>query len=317
MKYKYPPIEAYTHFLLEVAPTHKIYVEECGNPSGIPILFVQGGPGVGSFESDRSFFNPELYRIVLFDMRGAGRSQPFGQWEDNTTQDLISDIEKIRIKLNISKWVCFGGSWGSTLALAYAQSHPEKVSGLILRGIFLGTQECLDSAYTKSGAGRLFPEEWQKLEEFIPKDEHKDIIEAFWSRLCDKSNPSLAKEASKVWARFEGACSCLEKNEKLIEMICQPSIAGCFSPICIHYVRNKLFLKEDQLINAMSRLKNIPGIIIHGRYDALCPLSNAWKLQQHWPGSKLEIIESSGHSASEPRILEALMRATESMPNLI
>ena len=307
----YPDIKPYSEHRLEVDDLHTLYVEESGNRDGIPILFLHGGPGGGCEPFNRRFFDPEKYRIILFDQRGAGRSTPHAELRGNTTQALIEDIEKIREYLDIEKWLLFGGSWGSTLALAYAEEFPEKVTGMILRGIFLCREKDLKWLY-QEGASRVFPDAWREYVKPIPKTERDDIIAAFYKKLTGMDE--LARmAAAKAWSLWEGHCATLRPSHTVIDHMAEPHTAISLARIECHYFINNAFLEEDQILRRAHQISHIPGIIVHGRYDMICPLDNAFDLHSVWENSELHIVRDAGHAASEPGIVDALVRATDEM----
>lgn len=311
MQILFPEIKPYARHELAVDDIHTLYIEECGDPDGIPVLFVHGGPGGGSSKNDRRFFDPEKYRIILFDQRGSGRSKPHAELENNTTQDLIADIEKIREKMGVEKWLLFGGSWGSTLSLLYTQAHPDKVLGLILRGIFLCRERELKWFY-QSGADLIFPDYWQDFVKPIPEDERDDIISAYYTRLTGENE--LAKmAAAKAWSMWEGRCATLRPSTDVVNAFSEPHLAVSLARIEAHYFMNDAFIEQDQIIKNAEKLEGIPGIIVHGRYDVVCPLENAFRLYNAWPDSELQIIRDAGHSSHEPSIVDALVRATDEM----
>jgi len=307
----YPEVKPNDKFRLNVSALHEIYVEECGNPHGIPVLVVHGGPGAGCDATMRRFFDTTHYRIVLFDQRGAGRSLPHAELEENTTQALISDMEAIRRKLRIDRWILFGGSWGSTLSLAYAQTHPEKVLGLILRGIFLCRDQDLHWFY-QDGASHVFPDYWEDYQRLIPEDERADYIAAYYKRLVG-ADDVLRMAAAKAWSVWEARCATLRPNHDVVEHFADPHVATSLARIEAHYFVNHIFLAKNQLLRDAPILEKIPGIIVHGRYDMVCPLDNAMDLHRAWPESHLEIVRDAGHSALEPGIVDALVRATRDM----
>lgn len=312
---KYPPIEPNESGYLAVSPSHSIYWEESGNPSGNPILFLHGGPGSGTQPSHRSFFDPEAYRIVLFDQRGCGLSKPHASLEENTTWDLVEDIEKLRKHLGIERWVVFGGSWGSTLSLAYASVHPERVKALILRGIFLCRKEEL-FWFFQHGAHHIFPDEWEKFIAPIPLAERKNMIEAYYKRLTSP-DAKVRIAAAKTWSGWEAAALRLRFDPKLFGYFTDDTHADAIARLECHYFIHKGFFKTDNwLIEQANKIRKIPGVIIHGRYDIICPLSNAWDLHKAWPEAKLEIIPDAGHAAGEPGITDALVRATDAFRGL-
>jgi proline iminopeptidase len=315
MKERYPPIEPNLSGYLAVSEKHTLYWEECGNPKGKPIIFLHGGPGGGIGPSHRCFFDPEVYRIVLFDQRGCGQSTPHAALEENTTWDLVSDIEKLREHLKIDKWVVFGGSWGSTLALAYAETHPDRVKGLILRGIFLCRESELRWFY-QYGAHHLFPDQWEKFLAPIPLDERGNMIEAYYKRLTSPTE-SVRREAAKAWSGWEGSALGIKFDPKLFQSFTEDSHADAIARLECHYFINKCFFKTDNwLIENVGKIRHIPGVIIHGRYDIICPFENAWDLHKAWPEAKLEIIPDAGHAASEPGIRDALVQASDAFRNL-
>ncbi|MCV6625666.1 MAG: prolyl aminopeptidase [Cellvibrionaceae bacterium] len=307
----YPSIRPYNDFYLPVSDGHQLYVEECGNPEGIPVLFVHGGPGGGCGKKDRSFFDPEMYRIILFDQRGAGRSLPHAALENNTTDHLLADMEQLREHLGVDQWVLFGGSWGSTLSLLYAQANPERVMGLILRGIFLCRQRDFDWFY-QAGAHHVFPDYWKDYQEIIPAAERGNMIEAYHKRLT--GSDELAKmNAAKHWSLWEGRCSTLRPCPDKEEFFSDPRVAIAIARIEAHYFINDCFIEPDQIVNNAQCLEGIPTTIVHGRYDMVCPLDNAVTLYEALPDSELHIIRDAGHASSEPSITDALVRATEEM----
>ncbi|WP_419533062.1 prolyl aminopeptidase [Endozoicomonas sp.] len=309
MRTLYPAIKPYATQHLQVDDIHEIYVEECGSRDGIPVLFVHGGPGAGCTERDRSFFDPEKYRIVLFDQRGCGRSRPHAELKQNNTGLLIEDIEAIRKKLGVDQWLVFGGSWGSTLSLLYAQAHPKQVSGVIVRGVFLSRQQDLDWLY-KDGASRVFPDHWAHFLELIPVNERDDLLKAYYQRLFGEDE--LARmNAAKHWSLWEGNTATLRPNHELVDHFADPHLALSLSRIECHYFKHKSFIKPNQIIEKMNLIATIPGVIIHGRYDMICPLDNAQALADHWPEADLQVIRDAGHASCEPGIVDALVRATD------
>ena len=309
MQSLYPEIKPYARHALAVQEPHVLYVDESGSADGLPVLFVHGGPGAGCDALSRRFFDPALYRIVTFDQRGCGRSTPHACLEHNDTWALVEDMEHIRQQLGIERWVLFGGSWGSTLSLAYAQRHPERVQALILRGIFLCRPEDFRWFY-QEGASRLFPDYWQDYLAVIPPAERGDLMQAYYKRLTG-SDEIAQMQAAKAWSCWEGRTASLRPNPQLVERFHE--LALSIARIECHYFVNQAFLEPDQLLRDMPRIAHLPGIIVHGRYDAVCPLDNAWALHQAWPGSELQIIRDAGHAASEPGIADALVRAADSL----
>jgi len=309
MKDLYPEIRPYRVQHLAVDDVHTLYVEEVGSAEGIPALFLHGGPGAGCEPYHRRFFDPERYRTVLFDQRGAGRSTPHAELTDNTTWDLVADIEKIREHLEIDRWLVFGGSWGSTLALAYAQTYPERVRALVLRGIFLCRPHEIAWFY-QQGANRLFPDYWEDFVSPAAPQDRADMLGAY-HRLLTGEDELRRLAAAKAWSIWEGRTATLLPDERVASHFAQPHVALSMARIECHYFINQAFLRPNQLLEAAGRLEGIPGIIVHGRYDAICPLENAWQLHQAWPGSELSIVADAGHSATEPGIRNRLVDATD------
>ncbi len=307
----YPEIEPYKTGFLQVSDGHTLYWEESGNPQGKPILFLHGGPGLGTEPYHRRFFNPEKYRIIMFDQRGCGKSLPFSSLEKNTTWDLVDDIERVREFVGVDSWLVFGGSWGSTLALSYAIKHPNVVKGLILRGIFLCRPKEI-RWYYQFGAHHLFPDLWENYVEPIPQDERSDFVSAFYKRLTS-SDPEVRSSAAKAWSGWEGATSKLKFDPKLFANFTADKTADSVARIeCHYFIHNSFFESDNWLIENVEKIRKIPGVIVHGRYDVPCPVENAWELHRAWPEAKLEIIPDAGHASTEPGILDALIRATDS-----
>ncbi|MBT8434087.1 MAG: prolyl aminopeptidase [Gammaproteobacteria bacterium] len=311
----YPAIQPYKTCRFPVSDLHTLYMEECGNPDGVPVVFLHGGPGGSCEPGHRRFFNPEAYRIILFDQRGSGKSRPHASLEDNTTWDLVADLEKIREFLGIDKWVVFGGSWGSTLALAYAQSHPKQVSGLILRGIFLGREEDVNWFF-KGEAARIFPEAWEHFIEPIPEQERGDIIAAYYQRLTS-NNEIVRMGAAKAWSIWEGSSVTLLPDKNVVDHFSDPHIALSIARIECHYFCNNCFLKPNQLIADMASISHVPGYIVHGRYDMVCPIDQAFLLKQHWEQARLKVIDDAGHAVTEKGISNALVDSCNSMLEIL
>lgn len=307
----YPQIKPYVKHSLEVETPHTLYVEECGNPHGVPVVFLHGGPGAGCEPYHRQFFDPEVYRIILFDQRGCGRSSPHAELAGNTTQVLVADMERIREHLGVDKWLIFGGSWGSTLALVYSETHPERVSGLIVRGIFLCRPDEILWFYQR-GADRIFPDYWEEFVTAIPEEERHDMVRAYYRRLTG-DDEVLRMSAAKTWSCWEGRCATLVGRKEVVEHYDNPYNALSLARIESHYFVNHSFLAPNQIIDNAGALGDIPGVIVHGRYDMICPLENAWELHRAWPASQLQIIPGAGHSATERGIVDALIRATNEM----
>ncbi len=313
MRSLYPDITPYKDHQVKVDEPHVLYVEESGNSEGIPVLFVHGGPGAGCESYHRRFFDPNVYRIILFDQRGAGRSTPHAELEGNTTQALVTDMEVIREKLKINRWVLFGGSWGSTLSLVYAETHPDRVMGLIVRGIFL-TRKKEISWFYQQGADRIYPDYWQDFIAPIPEDERGNLLKAYYARLTGE-NEIAQMQAAKAWSIWEGRTATLKQNKNVIDHFGSTHTALSLARIECHYFMNDSFLEQNQILNNASKLQNIPGVIVQGRYDLICPLESAWELHQSWANAELKIISDAGHSATEPGTVDALVTATDDMAN--
>jgi len=305
----YPKIKPYDSGFLNV-DEHQVYFEQCGNPNGKPAVFLHGGPGGGGSEEVRRFFNPNVYRIIVFDQRGCGRSKPHGCLENNTTWDLVSDIELLRKKLDINKWLVFGGSWGSTLSLAYAQTHPDSVSELILRGIFLLREEELKWFY-QDGSSRIFPEAWQEFIDIIDEDERDDLMGAY-HRIFNSDDTAKKLAAAIAWTKWEASTISLSYSPTTVDEMSNPEFALAFALIENHYFINKgWFETENQLIENIEIIRSIPSVIVQGRYDAVCPMKTAWELSQAWPEAEMIIAPASGHTAFEKEITHALISATD------
>jgi proline iminopeptidase len=304
----FPPIEPYRTGMLAVDELHTLYWEECGNPNGVPVLFLHGGPGGGLTVKHRRFFDPAYYRIVLFDQRGAGKSTPLGEYRNNTTQLLIADIERIREMLDIDQWLLFGGSWGSTLALAYGQAHPERCTGFVLRGIFLCTRAEID--WFLDGIKWFYPEVHAEFVEPIPQHERADLLRAYGARLFS-ANPAVYVPAARAWSRYEGSCLFLRADPQAVEDFSSEAVSLGVGRLEAHYFLNDGFFTDDQLIRNVDRIRHLPAVIVQGRYDVVCPPLAAYRLHQAWPQAKLHMIADAGHAAVEPGIATALVAATE------
>jgi proline iminopeptidase len=293
-----------------VSELHELYFEESGNPNGKPVVFLHGGPGGGTEPRMRRFFDPAAYRIVLFDQRGCGRSTPHAELRDNTTWDLVADIERLRTHLGIEKWQVFGGSWGSTLALAYAEEHPERVTELVLRGIFLVRKKEIDWFY-QGGASYLFPDAWEHYLAPIPKEERGDLLAAYRKRLVS-DDAEVRAQAAKAWSVWEGSTSTLLTDPDLVKKTAGDAFALAFARIENHYfVHGCWFSPESQLLDRVERIRHIPAVIVQGRYDVVCPVESAWELHRAWPEAELKIVGDAGHSAMEPGNVDQLVRATD------
>ena len=310
MKTLYPPIEPYDHGMLGVSGLHTLYYEQCGNPDGRAALFLHGGPGFGLAESFRSFFNPEMWRIVLFDQRGSGQSTPHSCLEENTTWHLVEDIETLRKHLGIERWLVFGGSWGSTLALAYAQMHPDRVSQLVLRGIFLCRRKEIEWFY-QQGASAIFPDAWEDYVRVIPVGERNDLLGAFYRPLTGP-HEAVRLEAGPAWRVWEGSTSMLRPDKALIEHMGDALQALAVARIECHYFTNNTFFESDNyLLERVGLIRHIPATIVQGRYDVVCPMMSAWDLHRAWPEADFRVVPDAGHSSMEPGIVAELVDATD------
>jgi proline iminopeptidase len=308
----YPPVNPYNSGFLRVSPIHDIYYEESGNPKGKPVVFLHGGPGGGTDAKMRRFFNPKKYRIVLFDQRGCGKSKPSASLEDNTTWHLVSDIEAVRGKLGIDKWQVFGGSWGSTLALAYAQKHPDRVTELVLRGIFLLRRSELEWFYQNpEGAAQLWPDLWEDYLKPLSQAERADCMRSYYKRLTSPDRSTLL-EAARAWSTWESALSYFRMNTGYVQRAKDAEFAAAFARIECHYFVNGGWLeRETQLLDDVPKIRHIPAVIVQGRYDVVCPARSAWALHKAWPEAQLRIVPDAGHSAFEPGTARELVKATD------
>ncbi|SHF46339.1 prolyl aminopeptidase Serine peptidase. MEROPS family S33 [Litoreibacter ascidiaceicola] len=306
----YPPIDPFDQQMLDVGDGHRIYVEQCGNPDGIPVVVLHGGPGGGCSPAMRRYFDPTTYRIVLFDQRGCGRSRPHASVENNTTWHLVRDIELIRARFGIEKWIVFGGSWGATLSLLYAQSHPDRAAHLVLRGVFLMTQAELDWFYG-GGAGLFFPEQWSKFADLIPEDEQGDMIAAYQRRLFSGDIP-LESRYARAWAGWENALAALTVSHPVGDAPAE--YARAFARLENHYFTNQGFLESDgQILSNREAIEHIPAVIVQGRYDMICPPISAYRLADGWAKADLRMIKASGHALSEPAITAELVRTMDDL----
>lgn len=310
----FPAVEPHRGGVLELDRGHRMYWEESGNPGGVPVVFLHGGPGAGASPVHRQFFDPAHYRIVIFDQRGAGRSTPLGHLDGNTTQDLVGDMERLRGHLGIGRWIVFGGSWGSTLALAYAVHHPERCAALVLRGIFLGRAAEIDWFLT--GIRNVFPETWREFAGFIPEAERADLLGAYHRRLVDP-DPAVHLPAARRWSVYEGSCSTLLPNPALVADFASDRVALGLARIEAHYFVNRLFLPDGFLLANVARLRAIPGVIVQGRYDVVCPPVSADDLHRAWPEAEYHVVADAGHSAFEPGIRSRLIAAMERLKAVV
>ena len=315
MREFYPSIEPYNQGTLKVSDIHTLYYEQCGNPKGKPVVFLHGGPGGGCSSFYRQYFDPKKWRVILFDQRGAGKSTPHAELRENTTWDLVSDIEKIRVNLNIENWFVFGGSWGSTLALTYSETHPERCNGLILRGIFMVRKKEIYWFY-QEGASNIYPDAWEEYLKPIPEAERGDLVAAYYQRLTSEDS-KIRLEAAKAWSIWEGSTSKLIPNQASIAGYGSDRFAEAFARIeCHYFINNCFFDEEDFLLKNVHKIRHIPGVIVQGRYDIPCPVVSAWELHKAWPEAELIIVPDAGHSMSEPGIRSALIEATDKFANL-
>ncbi|MSO93528.1 MAG: prolyl aminopeptidase [Rhodospirillales bacterium] len=305
----FPPIEPYAKEMLRLDARHEMAVEQSGNPVGAPVLFLHGGPGAGALPAHRQFFDPQHYRIIIYDQRGSGRSRPYADIRDNTTQHLVQDIETLRRHLGIERWLVFGGSWGSLLALSYAIQHPERCLGLVLRGIFLGRASEID--WFLHGIRAVFPEAWRTFTAFLPAAERNDLLASYHRRLTDP-DPGVHNPAAAVWSGYESACS---------NLLPRPAASDASAPLALarieaHYFVHSLFLDEGHILRNVGTVREIPATIVQGRYDMVCPMTTADELSRAWPEARLVVVPDAGHSAMEPGIRKALVRATEEFKRL-
>ncbi len=310
----YPEIRPYAVHSLAVSDGHVLYLEESGNPQGLPVLFVHGGPGAGCEDYHRQYFDPLAYRIILFDQRGAGRSRPHASLENNTTGKLVEDMEAIREFLGVSRWVLFGGSWGSTLSLIYAQTHPESVLGLVVRGIFLCRPWEIRWFY-QEGANRIFPDYWEEFIAPISEGDRGDLVRAH-HRLLTGVDEISRMASAKAWSIWEGRTATLTPRQAVVDFFSDPHVALSLARIEAHYFVHDSFLEPEQILRDVDRLGRIPGFIVQGRYDITCPAQSAWELHRAWRSAELEIVPAAGHSAREPGITDALIRATQKLRRL-
>src|SRR5687767_11015428 len=310
----YPEIEPYSSGMLDLDGLHQMYWEECGNPRGVPVVFLHGGPGAGSAPAHRRFFDPAHYRIVIFDQRGAGRSRPLGELKDNTTPFLVQDMERLRAHLRIEEWLVFGGSWGSTLALAYANTHPQRCRGLVLRGIFLCRKSEID--WFLYGLRHFFPEAWSAFAATISEAERSDLLGAYYRRLTHP-DPAVHMPAARAWSIYEGSCSTLLPSPETVAYFASDAVALGLARIEAHYFLNGIFLPENDLLKNIGRVRDVPGVIVQGRYDAVCPIVTADDLHRSWPEAEYIVVPDAGHSAWEPGICAELVRATERFKNRV
>ena len=310
MTQPHPPIEPYRLHRLKVSKLHEIHVEECGNPAGKPVVFVHGGPGGGVEAWHRQFFHPQKYRAVLIDQRGCGKSTPHAELRENTTWDLVADMEAVRENLGIDRWVVFGGSWGATLALAYAETHPQRVKALILRGMFLLRPEEIRWFY-QEGANWIFPDAWEPYAQAIPPAERGDFVKAYYARLTSP-DAAVRSAAAKAWSIWEGATSKLFPSDDLVRRFGEDRFAEAFARIeCHYFINNGFFKTPNWLLENVGNIRQIPGVIVQGRYDVVCPLKSAWELRRAWPEAELQIVGDAGHAASEPGTQSRLVEAAD------
>jgi len=311
----YPPIEPYTEGQLQVSSLHTLYFEQSGNPEGQPVVVLHGGPGGGCLPDYRRYFDPKKWRIVMFDQRGCGKSTPHAELEENTTWHLVADIERLRTHLGIESWVVFGGSWGSTLSLAYSQTHPDRCKGLILRGIFMLRKSELQWFY-QEGTSYIFPDAWEEYVKPIPPEERHDFLSAYYKRLTSE-DPDVRLEAAKSWSIWEASTSKLFPDPNLMEKFGDREFATAFARIeCHYFVNGGFFESEDQLLANVDRIRHIPAAIVQGRYDVVCPMKTAWELHRAWPEAEFILVPDAGHSMSEPGIAKALVEVGDRFASL-
>jgi proline iminopeptidase len=304
----YPPLEPFHQQRLPVSPLHTLHVEQCGNPAGAPVLFVHGGPGAGCSATDRRFFDPNAFRVVLVDQRGAGRSTPLGELAENTIDDLVADFELVRERLGIERWHVFGGSWGSTLGLYYAQRHPDRVLSLCLRGIWLLRQ--LEVDWWLYDLRAMAPELWRAFAEHLPAERRDDLLEGYWELFHD-ADPQRARAAAKAWATYEGAACTLLPNPEFLSLLTNDHTSWALARLEAHYLRNQRFTPDDRLLRDVDRIRHLPAFLVHGRYDLVCPLVGADDLHRAWPEASYVIVDDAGHSSHEPGIARQLVAAMD------
>lgn len=304
----YPTLEPFAVERLAVTARHTLYIEQCGNPRGIPVLFVHGGPGAGCSTTDRRFFDPQAFRVVLIDQRGAGRSTPLGELADNTIDALVADFERVRERLGIAQWHVFGGSWGSTLGLCYAQQHPQRVLSLCLRGIWLLRQFEID--WWLYGLRALAPELWRAFAEHLPTGERGDLLEGYW-RVLNGDDQAAARAAAKAWATYEGSACTLLPNAEFLSLLTNDTTSWALSRLEAHYLRNQRFTPDDRLLRDVARIRHLPAFLVHGRYDLVCPLLGADDLHRAWPEASYVVVDDAGHSSHEPGIARQLVLAMD------
>lgn len=309
----FSPLDPFQTGRLQVDDVHNLYWEQSGNPDGVPVLFLHGGPGAGASPTHRRFFDPTFYRIIILDQRGAGRSTPLGELRNNDIPHLVGDLEALRAQLGIHRWMVFGGSWGSTLSIAYAETHPDRVIGLVLRGIFLMRRSEID--WFLYGMKQIFPEAWNHFNSYIPVAERDDLLEAYWKRLTDP-DPAIHQPAARVWSMYEGACSTLMPSPELVSASGEDNHALGLARIEAHYFRNNMLDPEDRLLRDIRAIRHIPAVIVQGRYDIVCPIRTADELHRAWPEADYIVVPDAGHSAMEPGVRMALVQATERFKTL-
>ncbi|KPF86774.1 proline iminopeptidase [alpha proteobacterium AAP38] len=309
----FSPLDPFQTGRLQVDDVHNLYWEQSGNPDGVPVLFLHGGPGAGASPTHRRFFDPTFYRIIILDQRGAGRSTPLGDLRNNDIPHLVGDLEAVRAHLGIDRWMVFGGSWGSTLSIAYAEAHPDRVIGLVLRGIFLMRRSEID--WFLYGMKQIFPEAWNHFNAYIPVAERDDLLEAYWKRLTHP-DPAIHLPAARVWSMYEGSCSTLMPSPELVSASGEDNHALGLARIEAHYFRNNMLDPEDKLLRDIRAIRHIPAVIVQGRYDIVCPIRTADELHRAWPEADYIIVPDAGHSAMEPGVRMALVQATERFKTL-
>ena len=312
----YPEITPFNEADIAVSDLHTVHYEQCGNPDGKPVLFVHGGPGGGIDPYYRRFFNPDKYRVILVDQRGCGQSRPLYELQDNTTQDLIADFEKIRVTLGIEKWMVFGGSWGSTLSLAYAQSHPDRVTELVLRGIYLGTDRENTWLFGGNGANYIYPDYWEDFIAVIPESQRDNLLSAYY-HIFTGADQALKERAAKAWSAWEVSISQLDFDMERVQRTLDSTVGISLAMLECHYMYHQCFLQPNQLLANIDVIRDIPGVIVHGRYDMVCAPKSAWELAQTWPQAELIYVPAAGHSMAESAIASELVRATDAFVGIV
>lgn len=310
----YPPIKTYQQHRLDVDNVHSLYIEESGNPDGIPVVYLHSGPGLGSEKYQRRFFDPDIYRIIIFDQRGAGKSTPHAELSNNTTQDIVNDLEAIRKHLNIDKWILFGSAWGSMLALIYAIQHPQHVSGMVTHSVFLGRKSDIEWVY-REGTNFTFPDYWDEFTAPLSSTEKQNVLKAYHDRL--RSSDELTRMGSaKHWSSYQAHCKTLQPHNQTMDHLLDPKTAIALAHTETHYFINNCFIEDNYILDNIDKFKDIPGYIVHGRYDSICPIVHAWDLSKVWSASQLYIVRDAGHGDNEPGMIDALIRVSNKIAKI-